>query len=134
VLTPQGGFLGALVPVFRLGLTLRFGSGRQIWPWIALEDMAPAIMHLLERPEIAGPVNFVAPEAVSNTEFTRALAGVLRRPVLFRVPKFITSLAPGGMGDELLLQGARLVPRRLLESGYEFQQPRLEPALRTMLA
>jgi len=134
VLSPDGGMLATLIPIFRLGLAASFGSGRQMWPWIALEDIPPAIMHLLERPEIAGPVNFVAPDPVSNDEFTSTLAGVLKRPSLFSIPKFATRLAPGGMGEEILLSGARLVPKRLLESGYEFRQPRLEAALRGMLA
>lgn len=133
VLSPDGGMLASLIPIFRLGLAASFGSGRQIWPWIALEDIPPAIMHLVERPEIAGPVNFVAPDPVSNDEFTDTLAGVLNRPSLLSIPKFATRLAPGGMGEEILLSGARLVPKRLLESGYEFRQPRLESALRGML-
>lgn len=134
ILSPDGGLLATLIPIFRLGLAASFGSGRQMWPWIALEDIPPAILHLLERPEIAGPVNFVAPEPVSNAEFTDILASVLGRPSLLSVPKFAARLAPGGMADEILLAGARLVPRRLLESGYEFRWPRLEPALRAMLA
>jgi uncharacterized protein len=134
VLSPRGGMLGTLVPMYRLGLAARFGSGRQMWPWIALEDITPALLHVLERPEISGPVNFVAPEAVSNAAFTDAIADVLGRPSFLTVPKFAARLAPGGMADELLLSGARVVPRRLLDSGYDFRQPRLEPALRGMLA
>jgi uncharacterized protein len=134
VLSPRGGMLGTLVPMYRLGLAARFGSGRQMWPWIALEDITPAILHVLERPEISGPVNFVAPEAVSNAAFTDAVADALGRPSFLSVPKFAARLAPGGMADELLLSGARVVPRRLLDSGYDFRQPRLEPALRGMLA
>jgi uncharacterized protein len=133
ILSPSGGMLATLLPIFRLGLAASFGSGRQIWPWIALEDMAPAILHLLERPDIAGPVNFAAPEPVTNEEFTRAVASVVSRRALFSIPKFATQLAPGGMGEELLLSSVHMVPRRLLESGYQFRQPRLEPALRAML-
>jgi uncharacterized protein len=132
VLSPDGGMLGALVPLYRLGLAASLGSGRQMWPWIALEDVTPALLHLLARPEISGPVNFVAPEPVSNAEFTDTLAAALGRPSVLKVPKFAVRMAPGGMADEMLLSGARLVPRRLLESGYEFRQPRLEPALRGM--
>jgi uncharacterized protein len=133
VLSPGGGMLGTLLPLYRLGLAATLGSGRQMWPWIALEDVTPAMLHLLERPEVGGPVNFVAPHPVSNAEFTDAVAAALGRPSLLRVPKFAARLAPGGMADELLLSGARVVPRRLLESGYHFRQPRLEPALRAML-
>jgi uncharacterized protein len=134
VLSPAGGMLASLIPMFRLGLAARLGSGRQYWPWIALPDIPPAILHLLERPEIAGPVNFVAPEPVTNAEFTDALAEALGRPSLLRVPGFAVRLAPGGMGRELLLSGARVVPRRLLDSGYEFRHPELKPALRSLLA
>jgi uncharacterized protein len=134
VLSAKGGMLATLVPVFRLGLAASFGSGRQVWPWVALEDIPAAIMHLLERPEVAGPVNFVAPDAVSNDEFTSTLARVLNRPALFTVPRFAAKLAPGGMGEEILLAGVRAVPKRLLDSGYTFRHPKLEPALRAMLS
>jgi uncharacterized protein len=134
VLSPDGGMLATLLPVFRLGLAASFGSGRQMWPWIALADIPPAVMHILERPEMAGPVNLVAPDAVSNDEFTSTLARVLRRPALFSIPGFAARLAPGGMAEEILLSGARVLPKRLLDSGYPFRHPELEPALRAMLA
>jgi uncharacterized protein len=133
VLGPGGGMLDALLPLFRIGLGARLGSGRQIWPWIALDDIAPALVHVLERPEIAGPVNFSAPKPVSNSEFTDTLAAVLGRPSFLSVPRMALSLAPGGMGEEMLLASARMVPRRLLDSGYTFRWPELEPALRAIL-
>jgi uncharacterized protein (TIGR01777 family) len=133
VLDRAGGMLPVLIPVFRLGLAARFGSGRQIWPWIALEDIPHAILHILDRPALAGAFNFVAPDPVSNDEFTSTLARLLRRPVLLSIPELVARLAPGGMGGELLLSGARLVPRRLLDTGYPFRQPELEPALRSIL-
>jgi uncharacterized protein len=133
VLSPDGGMLGVLLPLFRVGLAARLGSGEQIWPWIAAEEIPHAMLHLLERPEISGPVNFVAPEPVSNAEFTDTLAAAVNRPSLFTVPKLAARLAPGGMADNILLSGARVVPKRLLESGYEFRHPRLRPALRAML-
>jgi uncharacterized protein len=134
VLSPRGGMLASLLPLFRLGLGARLGSGRQYWPWIALPDVPGAILHLLQRPEIEGPVNFVAPQQVTNAEFTDSLADVLRRPALLRVPSFAARLAPGGMGSELLLSGARVIPRKLLDSGYDFRYPELKPALRALLA
>jgi uncharacterized protein len=134
VLSPRGGMLAALLPVFRLGLAASFGSGRQPWPWIALDDIAPALAHILARPEITGPVNFVAPDPVSNDEFTRTLAAVLNRPAFLTIPGFAARMAPGGMADEILLSGVRMVPRRLLDAGYPFRHPVLEPALRSMLA
>jgi uncharacterized protein len=129
VISPHGGLLEPLLPLFRLGLGARFGSGEQVWPWIAGEDIPTALLHVLERPEITGPVNFVAPEAATNAEFTDALAAAVGRKSFLSVPKFAMRLAPGNMGEELLLGGARVVPRKLLESGYVFRYPHLKTAL-----
>jgi hypothetical protein len=133
VLHPSGGMLKVLLPLYRLGLGTRFGSGQQIWPWIAREDIPAAILHLLEHPDVKGPVNFSSPNPVSNEEFTKAIAAAVGRPTFLRVPRFAAKLAPGNMSEELLLAGARVVPRRLLDSGYTFRCPELRPALRTML-
>jgi hypothetical protein len=133
VLHPDGGALAVLVPVIRLGLGAPFGSGRQHWPWIARDEIGPAIVHLLERPEIVGPVNFVAPHTVTNGEFTAALSAVLGRRSYLRVPAFAARLAPGGMGEEMLLGGAPVVPRRLLDSGYRFRWPELRATLEAMI-
>jgi uncharacterized protein len=132
VLSAGGGMLAPLVPLFKLGLGPTIGSGEQIWPWIAAADITPALLHVLERPELSGPINFVAPDAVTNEAFTAALAAVLGRPSFLRVPAFAARLAPGGMADEMLLSGARVVPRRLLDSGYVFRFPELKPALRAL--
>jgi uncharacterized protein len=133
VLSAEGGLLAALLPLFKLGLGAKLGSGKQVWSWIAAADITPALLHLLERPEIAGPVNFVAPEAVTNEAFTDALAGVLGRPSFLKIPAFAVRLAPGGMADEMLLSGAHVVPRTLLDSGYAFRFPELKSALRVIL-
>jgi hypothetical protein len=133
VLSAHGGMLGALLPLFRLGLGARIGSGKQVWPWIAAADIPPALLHVLERPEISGPVNFVAPGAVTNEEFTNTVAAVLGRPSFLKLPAFVARLAPGGMSDEMLLSGARVVPRKLLDSGYVFRFPELRAALRALL-
>lgn len=133
VLHPAGGMLGLLVPLYRLGLGAPFGDGRQPWPWIARDDVAPAIVHVIEHEELRGPVNFVAPERVTNGEFTNALAAAVGRPSFLRVPSFAAKLAPGGMGEAMLLGGAPIAPRRLLESGYTFRWPKLREALRAML-
>lgn len=134
VLSPRGGMLGVLIPLFRAGLGATMGTGRQYLPWIALEDVPPAVLHLIERPEIAGPVNFAAPQPVTNREFTDTLAGELRRPAFFRLPRFAARLAPGDMLNEMLMAGAKVVPRKLEESGFAWQYPELRPALRAMLA
>jgi hypothetical protein len=133
VLAPVGGLLGTLLPLFRLGFGAPFGSGRQIWPWMALADLISAVFHILDHPEIRGPVNFAAPEAVTNAAFTRALAAAVGRPTVLRVPAFAARLAPGGMGEEILLAGARVVPRVLLDTGFRFEWPELRPALKAML-
>ncbi|MBR9988421.1 MAG: TIGR01777 family oxidoreductase [Gemmatimonadetes bacterium] len=134
VLSSEGGMLGVLLPLYRLGLGTKFGDGRQYWPWIAIDDVPPAMLHVLERPEIAGPVNFVAPGQVTNAEFTDAVAAVVGRPSFLKLPAFAAKLAPGGMAEELLLRGSRVVPKKLIESGYAFRHPELRPALKAMLA
>lgn len=133
VLSPKGGMLEVLVPMFKLGLGAKLGDGKQQWPWIALMEIPHAIMHLYENTALAGPVNFAAPEAATNEEFTNKLAAVLHRPAFLAVPSFAAELAPGGMAEEILLSGRRVVPARLLESGYRFRYPELRPALEAML-
>jgi uncharacterized protein (TIGR01777 family) len=133
VLTPDGGMLATLLPVFRLGFGAPFGPGSQIWSWIALSDMVAAVFHVIEHDGLHGPVNFAAPGAVSNETFTRTLSAVVHRPTIFRIPAFATRFAPGGMGDEILLGGARVVPKALLDSGFTFAWPELKPALVAML-
>ncbi|MGH7449199.1 MAG: TIGR01777 family oxidoreductase [Longimicrobiales bacterium] len=133
VLSPDGGMLGVLLPLYRLGLGAKIGDGRQYWPWIAIGEIPPAVLHVLERPEIHGPLNLVAPEAVTNAEFTDAVAAVVGRPSFLRLPAFAARLAPGRMSDELLLSSARVLPKKLLASGYEFRHPELKPALRVLL-
>ncbi len=133
VLDPQGGILHVFIPLFKLGLGAKFGSGDQVWPWIARAEIPPALLHVLEHDELRGPVNFAAPRSVTNQEFSDALGAVVGRPVLFRVPEFAARLAPGGMGEEMLLSGARVVPEKLQQSGYSFRYPELRSALRSML-
>jgi uncharacterized protein (TIGR01777 family) len=132
VLSAEGGMLSVLKPIFRLGLGAKFGSGEQIWPWIALEDVIFALLHVISHEEVRGPVNFVAPTAVTNAQFTRALARALHRPT-FAIPAFAAKLAPGNMAEEILLGGARVVPAKLLESGYAFRFPELDSALRAVV-
>lgn len=133
VMDPRGGMLAAILPIFRLGLGGRLGSGRQVMSWIALDDAVRAILHILGNEGLAGPVNVVAPNPVSNREFTRMLGRVLRRPAPFIVPAFALRLLPGDMAREMLLGGARVVPARLHAAGFQFTWPELEPALRGML-
>lgn len=133
ILSPRGGMLAVLLPFYRLGLGTRFGNGEQYWPWISLDDVPTAALHVLERPEITGPVNFVAPQQVTNAEFTDTIAAVVGRPSFLKVPAFAARLAPGGMADHLLLRSARVVPRKLESSGYPFVEPALRGALVSLL-
>lgn len=133
VLSPQGGALGKMLPAFRWGVAGRLGSGRQYWSWISLDDAVGALRHALRTDSLTGPVNAVAPNPVTNREFTRTLGRVLTRPTWIPVPGALIRLALGEMADELLLSSARVVPRRLLETGYVFRHDDLEDALRHML-
>ena len=131
VLSPRGGALATMLPPFRMGVGGRVGSGRQWMPWIHLADVAAAMVHLLEAPPGSlDPVyNLTAPNPVTNSDFTSALGRALRRPTIFPVPGFGMRLAFGEMAGALLLSGQRVVPRRLLASGFEFRHPEIGPAL-----
>jgi uncharacterized protein len=133
VLSPRGGALQKLLLPFRLGMGGRIGDGRQFTSWIALDDAVGVVHHALCEESIRGPVNAVAPGPVTNAEFARTLARVLRRPTLLPVPAFAARLAFGEMADALLLASARVLPVRLQESGYRFRFPDLEAALRHLL-
>ncbi len=133
VLDRQGGVLARLLPLFRLGLGGRLGSGRQYLSWITLDDAARAIMSILERDSLQGPVNVTSPRPVTNREFTAVLGRVLHRPTLFLAPALMLRLALGEMADEMLLSGARVMPRKLESSGFVFSDPDLERAVRRIV-
>ena len=133
VLSPEGGALKQMLTPFRLGLGGKIGSGRQYWSWISLPDLVRSLLFAVETEELSGPVNAVAPNAVSNTEFTRVLGRVLRRPTLFPLPGFVARLVLGEMADELLLSSIRVVPERLQQNDFQFEHPDLETALRAVL-
>lgn len=133
VLSKNGGFLAALLPLFRMGLGGPVGSGRQAVSWIALEDWIRAAEFLLTTPAMDGPVNLTSPNPVTFGEFARTLGRVLRRPALLRVPAPVVRLVFGReMAEEVVLGGQRAVPRRLLEAGFEFRYARLEAALQSL--
>ena len=129
VLTAAGGVLAKLRTPFSLGLGGPVGTGRQGMSWIALDDLLAAVMHCIRDGRIAGPVNAVAPDPRSNADFGRALGRVLRRPAFVPLPAAVVSALFGEMGRELLLRGAFVQPRRLLDHGFRFDLPRLEQAL-----
>jgi uncharacterized protein (TIGR01777 family) len=131
VLGADGGMLARLVPLFRLGLGGPWGDGRQWLSWIAREDLAGLVAHLLSA-EVSGAVNAVSPQPVTNREFSRTLGRVLGRPAWLRVPGLALRLALGEMADALLLS-QRASPQKALASGFVFRQPDLETVLRDEL-
>lgn len=133
VLGRGAGALGQMLPVFRMGLGGRLGSGRQWMSWIGLPDLLTAVMFAVSNPEMEGPVNIVSPNPVTNAEFTRILAKHLHRAALLPAPAFALRLVFGRMADEALLASARVAPRRLHDSGFRFKEPTLDQALVTAL-
>jgi uncharacterized protein (TIGR01777 family) len=134
VLSRQGGALRAQLPLFMLGLGGRLGSGRQYTSWITLDDEVAAIGFLLTAEQVSGPVNLVAPQPVTNRDFTAALAHAIHRPAVVVAPAFALRLALDGFADEGLLAGQRLTPRVLTEAGFTFRHPQLPAALAAVLA
>ena len=133
VLDQGGGALAKQLPLFRLGLGGRLGSGEQWFPWISLDDEVGAITHLLTS-DVSGPVNLVAPEQVTNARFTEVLGSVLGRPAILPVPRFGPALLLGKeLAEQLLYWSVRAVPEVLAADGYRFVHPTLEGALRAIL-
>jgi uncharacterized protein (TIGR01777 family) len=117
---------------FRLGAGGRVGSGKQWWSWVDLQDVAGSILHVIKN-NLQGPVNFVAPNPVTNLEFTKVLGSVLSRPTIFPVPAFAARLAFGEMADGLLLASQRVEPVKLKKSGYQFKFVDLRKSLESIL-
>jgi uncharacterized protein len=133
VLSPAGGALAESLPLFKVGLGGRFGSGRQYWSWISLPDEVRALQWLLDH-DLAGPVNLTAPEPVTNAAFTKALGAELHRPTLLPIPKFGPAAKLGSeLAQELLYTSSRVVPTKLLESGFKFEHEDIETALHAVL-
>lgn len=133
VLSPDGGALAKMLTPFKLGAGGRIGSGRQWWSWITAEDAATAVLFAVENEQPKGPINIVAPYAVTNREFTKSLGRVLRRPTIAPMPAFAARAALGEMADALLLSSARAAPLVLMEGGFKFGNPKLEAALSALL-
>jgi len=133
VLTPRGGALQKMLLPFRLGLGGVMGNGNQYWSWVALDDVIGGIQHCLLNESLRGGVNVVAPNVVTNREFTKALGRVLSRPTLFPVPAFAARLLLGEMANDLLLASARIEPMQLLASNYKFRYDSVEGALAALL-
>lgn len=134
VQSPAGGALAKQLPIMRLGLGGRLGTGRQYWSWISIEDEVGAIEAALGDERIHGPLNASAPHPVTNAEYTRILGRVVGRPTLLPAPRAGLSLALGAeMASEMLLASQRVFAGVLEASGYQWRQPELEPALRALL-
>jgi len=133
VITPDGGALGKMLLPFKLGLGGPLGDGNQWMSWITLCDIKGAINHLLEKTEISGPVNFVAPEPVLSKEFTKSLAEVLNRPHALAIPKWALEALLGQMADEVIFSSLRVVPTKLISSGYSFKDPHIKQALKRLV-
>lgn len=132
VLGNEGGALAKLVPVFKAYGGGPLGDGRQWMSWVHVDDVIGLLLHAIDTPAVAGPLNVVAPDPQRNREFSKTLGSVLGRPSWLPVPPFALMFAVGEAA-EVLLSGQRVVPRRALETGYAFRFPTLEPALRAAL-
>ena len=132
VIGKNGGFLKRMLLPFKLGLGGRIGHGQQWMSWVHLDDLTDAIIWLLTHPTLSGPFNGTAPKPVTNSDFTKALGRCLKRPTIFTVPAVVLKLALGEM-SRLLLTGQRVLPTKLLESGFEFKYSDVKSALQSTL-
>ncbi|MGW9134940.1 TIGR01777 family oxidoreductase [Streptomyces sp. NPDC055681] len=128
----EGGAWGRLFPLFRAGLGGRLGNGHQYWSFIALHDHIAALRHILDTPSLSGPVNLTGPAPVTNGEVTAAMGRVLRRPTLFAVPAPALRIALGDFAEDVL-GSQRVLPKRLLESGFTFAFPGIDASIRAAL-
>ena len=133
ILDPRGGALKKMLPPFRFGLGGRLGNGRQLMNWVSIEDAIGAIFHAMRDERLEGPVNVVAPQPVSNREFTSVLGGVLRRPAVAPMPGFMARLLFGEMADETLLASTSALPEELERTGFVHTHGDLGPALCALL-
>jgi uncharacterized protein (TIGR01777 family) len=132
VLGEKGGALGQMIPLFNKYIGGPLGSGKQWFSWIHIEDLVRAYLFLLEHPEISGPVNFTAPNPVRNKELSQWLGRILGRPAFLPAPGFMLRLILGEFGS-ILLEGQKVIPRKLLQAGFQFQYPEIAPALRQVV-
>jgi uncharacterized protein len=133
VLGEQGGALAKMLPPFKLGLGGKMGTGHQWMSWLHIDDAINIIVKCIEDTTLNGAINLTAPKPVTNKEFTQTLGKVLNRPTLISMPEFAVKLLFGQMGEELLLSGRAITPRKLLDCGYQFKYPSLQSALEDLL-
>jgi uncharacterized protein (TIGR01777 family) len=133
VLSPDGGALEKMLPFFKLGVGGPVAGGRQYVPWVHLDDVVGALLFCLDTAAASGPVNVTAPSPATTKELSKSLGRALHRPALAPVPGFAIKLLYGDMAS-IVTTGARVVPRRLEELGYEFRRPDLDEAMRAATA
>jgi uncharacterized protein (TIGR01777 family) len=129
----EEGALARMLPAFKLGLGGPIGSGKQWMSWIHIDDMVEIIFECINNPEIQGPVNATAPNPVTNRDFSATLAAALKRPGYLAMPAIMIKILFGEMGKELLLQGQKVIPAKVLDSGFEFKYAKLKAALENIL-
>jgi uncharacterized protein (TIGR01777 family) len=129
VLSKDGGALGTMLTPFKFGVGGVVGNGKQWMSWISLDDHIRVINYAIENENVRGAVNSVAPNPVTNEEFTKTLGEVLYRPTILPLPAFAVNMVFGEMGDALLLASTRVVPKRLEDAGFQFEYPELKPAI-----
>jgi len=133
VLTPKGGALAGMMPPFKMGIGGPLGLGRHYMSWITLDDLVEAILFVLEKTSIEGPVNLTAPNPVTNKEFSKALGRALHRPAFLPVPSLILKALPGRMAQETLLASARVAPAKLQKAGFKYQHTEINQALQDLV-
>lgn len=132
VLGEKGGVLGQMIPLFKKYIGGPIGSGKQWFSWIHIKDLAEAFIFLLNHPEISGPVNLCSPNPVRNRDLARALGKTLHRPSFMPAPGFMVKLILGEFGS-VILEGQRVIPKKLLEKGFVFRYAEIEQALQNIL-
>jgi uncharacterized protein (TIGR01777 family) len=133
VLGKNGGALSKMLLPFKMGLGGRIGHGKQWMPWIHLDDLVGIILYCINNDNLKGAINGTSPNPVINQVFTKTLGTALKRPTIFPMPKMVVQLLLGQMGEELLLAGKRVLPRKILDAGYNFQYKKLEDALKNVI-
>jgi uncharacterized protein len=129
VLSKDGGALATMMTPFKFGVGGVIGSGKQWMSWVSLDDVVDVVNFAIENEKVRGAINVTSPHPVSNEEFTKALGEVLYRPTFLPLPEFAVNLVFGEMGDALLVDSTRVLPKRLLDNGYKFKYPDLKSAL-----
>lgn len=133
VLDEKGGMMQKVLPLFRLCVGGPLGNGRQWFPWIHMEDLLAALLFILKDEASHGPFNFCSPQPIRNSDFTQILGRVLKRPAFMQVPRFMLQIVMGEFSDTIL-NSQRVLPERLIRSGFQFKYPDMETALKKIVS